>query len=83
MNDINNTMRYQPGGRVQLRVGSHPRGVVKGIVFPGLYDVEFDHADTLGRRRWLCEPVELEPALVCRATAFGFIVVADTIGGAV
>jgi hypothetical protein len=69
------TKHYAIGDRVQLRVGSRPRGTIKGRVFPGLYDVVFDHKDTLGRKRWLCEPTELEPAMICKATGRGFIVV--------
>ena len=57
---------FAKGDRVQLRVGSKPRGYVKAHVFPGLLCVVFDRKDTLGRKQWLCEPRELEPATVCR-----------------
>jgi len=65
------------GDRVQLRVGTKPRGTVKDIVFPVMYYVEFDRKDTLGRKRWLCDPVELEPAMVCRRDGAGFVVVPE------
>ena len=62
---------YIKGDRVQLRVGSRPRGTVQAKVFPGLYDVIFDRKDTLGRKRWLCDLCELEPAMVCRPVGLG------------
>ena len=58
--------RFIEGDRVQLRIGSKPRGTVQRKVLGGLYDVIFDRKDTLGRKRWLCDPCEIEPAMVCK-----------------